>query len=148
MPRPHGRTLGLLLIIGLASLSAACRAERIWSGVQFQDDGTLKVVAEEPMCGCLSVVNTLNDDVRLTVIHQQESIGTVLLKPARRQRFRFDWGGAEREDFYEIRITDADGKPLDAQQAIEVEERPRWIECGDAVCDTGDLHMDAALKEQ
>jgi hypothetical protein len=147
-PGRDRRSRFLVLCVSLALVTAGCRARRIWTGVEFQPDGKLRVAAEEPMCGCLSVVNAGNDEVRLRATQRMESIGQAVLKPAARLRYRFDWGGPQNDDSYEIVVTTPDGRPLDADKALEVEERPRWVECEAAACEVGDLHMDAAVKEQ
>jgi hypothetical protein len=139
------RVQALLVVVAFAA--TGCRFQRIWSGLEAQPDGTLKLAAEEPLCGCLSVVNANIADVRLRAMQRDATVGEATLRPAERRRFRFDWGGGIG-DHYEIAVSTLDGQPLQIDDALEVEERPRWVECEDASCEFGDLNMSTVGKEQ
>lgn len=137
----------LLLLAAALAVGAGCRAKRIWTGIGFGQDGTLVLVAEEPMCGCLSVVNIAEDPVQLRSTLRGEALGEVMLKAAERQRFRFDWASSEPNSFYTLFVLSADGRPLDARQVLEFEDRPRWLACEAASCEFGALNLSAAVAE-
>src|SRR5262245_38726880 len=51
------RRPGPLALAAAIALSSACRARVIWTGVELQSDGSLKLAAEEPYCGCVTISN-------------------------------------------------------------------------------------------
>jgi hypothetical protein len=145
---PHPtRSLSAAILV-LSVMASGCRFERIWNGLEPQPDGTLRLAAEEPLCGCLSMVNAYKSDVRLQAKRRGTVVGSTTLRPSERARFRFDWGGPEIGDHYEIAISTLDGQPLRVEDALEVEERPRWVECETASCEFGALHMSTVGREQ
>ena len=136
-----------VLIVALVLVNG-CRAKRIWTGIEFRTNGTLRLAAEEPMCGCFSVVNATNNPVRLRASLKADVIGEAVLKAAERQRFKFDWAGAGQNDFYEIEVFSSEGPRLDARKVLEADDRPRWVECEAASCELGDLQMGVASGER
>jgi hypothetical protein len=78
---------------------------------------------------------------------KSEVVGEARVRPAERQRFRFDWAGGGENDYYEIEVFGPGGR-IDARKALEAEDRPRWVECDAASCEFGDLHMGIAAGER
>ena len=55
-----------LLVIAAALVAARCaRYEEIWSGVRVERDGTIRLVADEPFCACVDLVNRSGAPVEL-----------------------------------------------------------------------------------
>jgi hypothetical protein len=144
-----GKFLGLLVIVASTSAMVSCgRSSEIWSGVEFQKDGTLKLAAEEPFCGCLSVLNTGDTEVMLRATLNGVRVGQAALGPHNRGQYRFDWAGPEAGDAYVIEVTGSDGNHLDARKTLQVDDRPRFVECEATACEDGELSMNAAQAEQ
>ena len=132
------RVLMLLLVAGGLG-SASCRYQTIWSGVEFQDDGRLKLAAEDPLCGCLTIVNVSGKDLALRSRFHGTTMGNTTLKAGAKLGFRFDWAGQENDDVYTIEGTDANGIEVNLKTAIRIEDRSSWQTCEPAPCWYGDL---------
>ncbi len=131
-----------VLVVCAAVLAGGCRRQTIWSGIQAQpSNGTLKLAAQEPLCGCTTVANRSKEELRLRAEFRGSTIGSATLKPGQRLRFRFDWAGPENDDVYVLEGMDADGRPVDLTQVLRVEEKPRWQDCADTGCTYGTLLM-------
>ncbi|MDE3155373.1 MAG: hypothetical protein KGN76_09740 [Acidobacteriota bacterium] len=130
------------LALGVAAALAGCRRQTVWSGIQMDPDaGTMKLAAEEPLCGCTTVANVTKDKLRLRSEFRGSTVGSATLEPGERLRFRFDWAGPENDDVYVLQGTDAQGHPVNLSQALRVEERPRWQDCNQIGCTYGTLQM-------
>lgn len=131
-----------VLAVCVAAALTGCRRQTIWSGIQLQPDtGTMKLAAQEPLCGCTTIANRSQETLRLRAEFRGSTIGSATLKPGERLRFRFDWAGPENDDVYILQGTDAQGKHVDLGHVLRVEERPRWQDCNDIGCTYGTLLM-------
>jgi len=135
------RTLVLLLASGMLALTA-CRSQTIWSGVEFQQDGRLKLASQEPLCGCLTIVNVAGKDLALRSRLHGSTLGSTTLKAGAQLGFRFDWAGPENSDFYLIEATDAGGSEVNLKTAIRIEDKSGWVTCSSAACPYGELMLD------
>jgi hypothetical protein len=135
------RNLSLLLVAG-ALVSGACRATPIWSGVEFLPNGHLKLAAEEPSCGCLSIANQIGKDLALRSSFHGTTVGQATLKATDTLEFRFDWAGSANDDFYEIRAVDGAGAEVNMKTAVRIDYKTSWIKCSTAKCPYGDLALD------
>src|SRR5262249_47397991 len=135
------RRPGPLALAAAIALSSACRARVIWTGVELQSDGSLKLAAEEPYCGCVTISNISGKELRLRSRFQQTTVGRATLKPAEHLTFRFDWAGPSNDDVYHIDGSGADGATVDLKTAIRIDERSGWLDCPSAPCPYGDLLM-------
>ncbi len=132
------RALMCLLVVG-GLASASCRYETIWSGVEFQDDGRLKLAAEDPLCGCLTIANISGKDLALLSRFHGTRMGSTVLKAGAKLSFRFDWAGQENDDVYTIAATDSQGNEVNLKTAIRIEDKSNWQSCDPAPCPYGDL---------
>ena len=140
--RPH-RLMRLLVVLILVS---ACRARPIWSGAEFQKDGTFKLSSEEPYCGCLTVTNVLGRELHLQSMYHLNAVGKTTLRPGQQVTFRFDWTGPLNADFYELVGSTADGTPVNLQSALRLDERSGWQDCTSIPCEDGDLQMNLGQR--
>jgi hypothetical protein len=127
-----------------AALAAGCRTETIWAGVEVQDDGRIRLVAEAPRCGCLTVTNATDLPVKLQSLRGLQTLGQATLQPRHRATYRFDSAGTYEGAAYLIEVTTPEGERLDAHAALHVDERPAWVFCEEAPCEYGALMMDLA----
>jgi hypothetical protein len=144
------RRPGPLALVAALALSSACqlRARVIWSGAELQEDGALKLAAEEPFCGCLTITNISGNELRLRSMFDQTTVGRMTLKPDERATFRFDWAGPGNDDVYHIDGLGADGARIDLNTAIRIDERSGWLECRSAPCQYGDLLLNMGETTQ
>lgn len=141
--------LAFMMVTGTVLMAGCGRSSQLWSGVEIQGDGTVKLAAEEPLCGCLSVMNVSEADVWLHARLNGREIGNATLKPNDRQQYRFDWAGAATGQAYIIEVTSPSPERLhlDARQVLKLDERPRFAECEGTACETAELMMNAAESE-
>lgn len=139
--------LALLMVTGMVLMTACGRSSQLWSGVEFQSDGTVKLAAEEPLCGCLSVMNVSEADVWLHARLDGREIGNATLKPNERQQFRFDGAGAAVSQAYVLEATSPQGLHLDGRKVLQLDSRPRFAECDGTACEALGLMMNAAETE-
>jgi hypothetical protein len=122
-------------------LTAGCRIERLWSGIQVQLDGRVKLASEQPRCGCLAVSNTTDSVLRLQSIQGGQLLGEATLKPKEISSFRFDWAGTSANAFYLVSVFSPDGRSLDARKTLSIDTHPVWTFCDEALCEYGSLMM-------
>lgn len=139
--------LTLLTVTWMVLIAACGRSSQLWSGVEFQSDGTLKLAAEEPLCGCLSVMNVSDANVWLHAKLDGREIGNATLRPNERQQFRFDGAGAATNQAYILEATSPQGQHLDGREVLQLDSRPRFAECDGMACETAGLMMNAAESE-
>lgn len=129
--------LALVLAIG-------CRTQTLWAGVEVQGDGRIRLVAEEPRCGCLTVANATDASVKLQSMRGLQILGQTTLPPKRRASFRFDSAGSYTNAVYVIEVTTPEGQRLDAARTLRIDERPAWVFCEEATCEYAPLMMNLA----
>src|SRR5262245_4160230 len=78
------------LVAAAAVASTSCRAHVIWSGAEFQPDGTLRLAAEEPFCGCLRITNSSQESVHLRSRFANTTVGEATLAPGEQLAVKFD----------------------------------------------------------
>jgi hypothetical protein len=132
------RALVLLLVCG-GLAAGSCRYQTIWAGVEFQDNGRLKLAAEDPLCGCLTIVNVAGKDLALRSRYHGTTMGSTTLKAGEKLNFRFDWAGQENDDVYILEATDAQGNEVNLKTAIRIDDKSNWLACSTATCPYGDL---------
>jgi len=125
----------------MALLAVGCRTERLWSGIDVQLDGRIKLASEQPRCGCLSVVNTTNGVLKLQSVQGGQLLGEAMLRPKEPGSFRFDWAGTAANASYLVTASTLEGRSLDARKALLVETHPVWTFCDEAMCEYGGLMM-------
>jgi hypothetical protein len=115
------RTLVLLLAFG-ALTSVSCRSREIWAGQEFLD-GRLRLAAQDPYCGCLTIRNQYAQELTLTSRFHGVKLGERKLNKGEVLSFRYDWAAEESEDVYEIEAKDADRKlNMGDPKVITIEE--------------------------
>jgi hypothetical protein len=111
----------IAIATALTGLSfAGCRGKALWSGVAFEGEG-LKLVADQPVCGCLWLKNQTDQPLYLRSDLNGTARGAAVLNPHETRRFRFDWAGTRPDDMYHIQGFDMSGEPLDLRSAVEME---------------------------
>jgi len=122
-------------------LTVGCRQERLWSGIQVQLDGRIKLASEQPRCGCLTVGNTTDGVLRLESVQGGQLLGDATLKPKEISSFRFDWAGTSANASYMISVSTPEGRSLDARKTLSIETHPVWTFCDETLCEYGSLMM-------
>ena len=122
-------------------LTVGCRQERLWSGIQVQLDGRIKLASEQPRCGCLTVGNTTDGVLRLESVQGGQLLGDATLKPKEISSFRFDWAGTSANASYMISVSTPEGRSLDARKTLSIETHPAWTFCDETLCEYGSLMM-------
>ncbi len=134
------RVMATALAVSALGL-AACRAHSIWIGVAFDEEGRIKVAAEEPHCGCVTFASRASQPVTLRATFHGSTVGRAVLGPGERLRVRFDWAGSEDSDFYLVDGT-VDGRPIRLSTDVRIEEPDGSRPCNATSCAYGDLKMD------
>lgn len=137
-----------LFVLGLLASSSCNRYDEIWAGVEFQEDGRMRLAAEDPLCGCLHVINTAGQDLALRSRFHGTTIGNTILKADQSVVFRFDWAGPENDDVYILEATDAQGNLVNLKTALRIHEQSNWMACSTADCPLGELLLNVGQVGQ
>jgi len=135
-----------LLVIAAALVAARCaRYEEIWSGVRVERDGTIRLVADEPFCACVDLVNRSGAPVELRSRLHGVGGGRIRLRSGERQRVKFDWAGSACEDVYTLEVFSVGRKAakLDARSVLSVYANLLYRPCEQLSCEFGPLSMNA-----
>jgi hypothetical protein len=115
------RTFVLLLACG-ALMSVSCRSREIWAGQEFLA-GRLRLAAQEPYCGCMTIRSQHDQQLTLTSYFHGMQLGETKLNKGDVLAFRYDWAGPENDDVYEIEAKDGNQKlNLQDQKVITIED--------------------------
>jgi hypothetical protein len=128
-------------IVAAALALGACRAQSIWAGAEFTDEGHMRIAAEMPLCGCLQIQNVSGQDLNLRSMFEATTVGRTTLKAGEKLDIRYDWAGPENEDNYQMIGTAPDGQEVDLRQTVKIIERSRFEECDKIHCQYGSLGM-------
>jgi len=122
-----------------------CRRQTIWAGAEFSraNGGQLRLAAQQPLCGCMTLVNQSPRDLLLRSTLHGSAIGGATIKAGDRLRFRFDWAGPANDDYYLLEGTE-NGEPVDLSTVVRLAETSRWQPCSTIDCAYGTLHLDIA----
>lgn len=141
------RTALAFLLCAAAMLLQGCRAVGLWSGSEINADGSLRVAAEEPACGCLTLTNRTNGEVYLRSLHRGSSLGGAALAAGSTRVFKFDWAGQENDEVYDIEATDKGGQRIQLREGV-VDHETRPMDCERTQCVYGTLLMNVAQQEE
>lgn len=141
------RTAFVLLIVAAALLLPGCRARGLWSGAEISADGSLRVAAEEPACGCLTLTNRTEREIYLRSLHRGSSLGGAALGAGKTRVFKFDWAGLETSDVYDIEATNEKGERVQMRERV-VDYQTHSIDCERTQCVYGTLMMNVAQPEE
>jgi len=126
--------------------AAGCQTERLWSGIEVQVDGRIKLASEQPRCGCLALVNTTDGALRLQTVQGGQLLGEATLKPKEASSFRFDWAGTAKNASYLLSVSTPEGQSLDARKVLRIETHPVWTFCDESLCQYGSLMMNVGER--
>lgn len=146
--RTWPRTVGLAGAFAVLLVAIGCRTQVLWAGIDAQRDGRIRLVAEAPRCGCLTVANALDTPVKLQTMRGGQILGQTTLQPKHRASYRFDSAGTYQNAAYLVEVTTVDGQRLDARRSLRIDDRPAWVFCEEAPCEYGALMMNLADLER
>lgn len=138
------------LVAILATSLSGCRYQTIWSGAEQEPNGkTIRLVADEPLCGCLKLRNFSDRDILLRSLLQGEELGQQVLPKQSTADIRFDWAGPEGSDIYHLEGWDATGKRVPLSQVAVIDDNGwPWRVCNQAACQYGTLLMNAGEQRR
>lgn len=140
------RTFRIAAAAALAAvLFTGCRSTGLWSGARFAADGSLQVIADEPVCGCLTLTNRSAQPVILRSALGGSTLGAAVLNGNESRRFRFDWVGQRNDDLYIIDGMDGSGRDLSLREVTRMEARP--VDCDSAMCIYDTLLMNVGTTD-
>lgn len=141
------RTAIVFLLCAAAVLLPGCRARGLWSGAEINADGSLRVSAEEPACGCLTLTNRTEREIYLRSLYRGSSLGGAALGAGKTRVFKFDWVGLEASDVYDIEATNEKGERVPMRERV-VDYQTHPIDCERSQCVYGTLMMNGAQPEE
>ncbi|MDE3155388.1 MAG: hypothetical protein KGN76_09815 [Acidobacteriota bacterium] len=132
-------------VLGLAFVVIGCRRQAVWAGAAFfpEDGGQLRLAAEQPDCGCLTILNRSGRTLLLRATLRGAPVGGAEVAAGAQLVFRFDWAGPRDNDYYLLEGIE-DGQHVDLRQALQLGESPRWQPCETIACPYGSLQMNVA----
>lgn len=122
-------------ILAVAVSITGCRGLDLWSGVEFVGP-SLRLVAEQPICGCIMLVNKTDQPLYLRSDFNGSVRGAAVLNAHETRRFRFDWAGSRPDDVYWIHASDPMGRDVDMRLAVQMEAGPSDCDADSCIYDT------------
>jgi hypothetical protein len=138
------RAAPAVVCLALLCLSG-CRLTDVWSGVRTQSSGrSVELAAKTPLCGCLTFENRTDQPVFIESSLDDATTGSAVVPARSFLGQRFDWAGAQPDDFYILKAWTGQGSQLRFGTDVTFSVSP-WEDCAKAACAFEPMMMDVGL---
>lgn len=148
------------LVLGLVVITlhiAACGYDTMWTGVEFDDEGDLRLATTEPLCGCLRITNISKEPVHLRSYNDDRVLGQMDMVPGQSSSISFDWGGPRGTEVFYLEAWDYKGNFIRADSVLRVDDSGwPWRPCvgkipgqpPPPICEIGPLKLSTGRNQQ